>query len=256
MHEAKPLNLHRKLPQAAAPGQSMQTQSGTKGEHIILVQQTLYSAPFLASAQQPNFLICKLAPISADWLRTCSRSVTMQPTPTWARPPSLPRARGRSGGPAACARLGNRTGGRQQSATAEVAPAAPTRLPELSAPAMTWPTTTEMWQRSGTGRPRGKGCQRLSRQAAVSKQPGGVASWAQLDRQSDWQNKQRVDAPSVAVRPAATRQGSQASEMEQHTCWLSGTGKPMRRMAGTQTRSLWARTSRCTGSCRMSASWA
>ena len=52
-------NLYGRLPLAAARGQSLQTQSGTQGEHIFLVQQAFYSAPVLASAQQPNFFNCR-----------------------------------------------------------------------------------------------------------------------------------------------------------------------------------------------------
>ncbi len=64
------------------------------------------------------------------------------------------------------------------------------------------------------------------------------------------------DVPSVPVKPAAFRHAIPASAMEHHTCWLSGTGKPTRHTAGTQTKSPWAQPSRCTGSCKTSASWA
>ena len=63
-----------------------------------------------------------------------------------------------------------------------------------------------------------------------------------------------VDAPSVSVRPATSGQGSSASAMEHQTCWLIGTDMLMRDGAGTQIKSLWAYTSRCTGSNRKSAS--
>ena len=65
-----------------------------------------------------------------------------------------------------------------------------------------------------------------------------------------------LDVPSVDLRPDAQRLGSPASAMEHQTCWLSGTGRPIGGLAGTQTGSLWARKRRCTGLCWMSASWA
>ena len=71
-----------------------------------------------------------------------------------------------------------------------------------------------------------------------------------------WHRHMELDAPSVPMRPDASCQGSPASVLEQHTCWRSGTGKPMRHMAGTQTGLLWAQSSRCIGSCKTSASWA
>ena len=193
----------------------------------------------------------RLAPTSTAWLHTCSKSGTMQPTLTWAAASSHPIAAGRPGGGAACARPGSRTGGRQQSATAQMAPAVPTIAGEPCAPATTWPTTTQRWQRSGTGRPTGKGHQRLSLPAATPKQPGGVASVGS-DGAPLWPAEQEsvpADAPSVPMRPAVSRQGSPASAMEHHTCWLTGTGKPTRHMAGTQTMLFWAQISRCSGSC-------
>ena len=97
----------------------------------------------------------------------------------------------------------------------------------------------------------------MSLQAAAPPQPGGVApvgtDGAHLCLTG---HILRLDAPSVPVRPAAVRQGSPASAMEHHTCWLSGTGKPMQDVAGIQTGSLWAQSRRCTGSCKTSASWA
>ena len=43
--------------------------------------------------------------------------------------------------------------------------------------------------------------------------------------------------PIVCPRgPPPERQGSPASAMELNTCWLSGTGTPMRHMAGTVTQ--------------------
>ena len=72
--------------------------------------------------------------------------------------------------------------------------------------------------------------------------------WAQMECMCELQNKRNWNAPCVPVRPAASlRQGSPASAMERHTCWLSGTGKPMRDVAGTQTSSIWARTRRRSG---------
>ena len=181
----------------------------------------------------------------------------MRPTSTWARSSLGPGAAGRPGGGAACAKLGSHTGGKLQSNIAQMARAAPTMLAEQCALATIWPTTTQRWLRSGTGRPMGTGHQRLSLQAATSRQPGGVApvgtDGAPLCLTGTIMG---LDAPSVPVRPATVRQGSPASVLEPHTCWLSGTGKPMISVAGTQTKSLWPRTRRCTGSCMMSASWA
>ena len=85
----------------------------------------------------------------------------MRQMPTWAASPSLQKVEGRSGGAGACARLGSRTGGRRRSPVGQMATAAPTVLAKQSAPAMTWLTTTQRWQRSGTGRPMGRGHQRL-----------------------------------------------------------------------------------------------
>ena len=181
----------------------------------------------------------------------------MRLTLTWAASPSLLRAGGRSGGAAACARLGGRTGGRQSSAIAQRAPAAPTRLAKQFAPATTWLTTTQRWQRSGTGRPMGKGHQRLWQQAVQARRSGGVASVGTAGPPLCTEDRiMELDAPNVLMRPAALKQGGPASVLEHHTFWLSGTGKPTTCMAGTQTRSLSARTRRCTGSCKMSASWA
>ena len=163
----------------------------------------------------------------------------MRPTPTWAASSLRPRATGRSGGAVACARLGSRTDGRQQSAIVSKATAAPTTLAKQSAPAMIWLTTTQRWQRSGTGRPMGKAHQTLWQQTAILMQPGGVAS-AGTDGAPLWlaEQSQGLGAPGVLVRPAASGHRSPASAVEPHTCWLSGTGKPMGHMAGTQTRSL------------------
>ena len=181
----------------------------------------------------------------------------MQPTPTWAASPSLLRATGRCGGAAACARLGSRTGGRRKSATGHKAKAAPMRLAGQFAPAMTWLTITLRWQRSGTGRPMGEGDQRLWQQAAVSRQPGGVPSVGTDGPPLRLaEHVVGMDAPSVPMRPVASRQRSPASAVERQACWLSGTGKPMRDVAGIQTRSLWVQPRRCTGSCKTSASWA
>ena len=187
-------------------------------------------------------MLSRLAQTSANWLHTCNRSGIMQPMPTWAAGSSRPRVTGRSGGPAACARLGGRTGGRPQSTTVPMAAAAPTRLAEQSAIVMTSLTITKRWQRSGTGRPMGKGHQRMWQHSAIPKQPGGVPS-VDTDGAPVWATEpifEELDAPSVPVRPAASSQASPASPVDQHTCWLSGTGRPMIHMAGTQTRSLWA----------------
>ena len=98
----------------------------------------------------------------------------MRLTLTWAASSLRPRATGRPGGGAACARPGSRTSGKQRSRIAQMVPAVPTRLAEQSAPAMTLPTPTKRWQQSGTGRPMGERHQRLWQQTATAKQPGGV----------------------------------------------------------------------------------
>ena len=163
----------------------------------------------------------------------------MRPMPIWAASPLRLIATERPGGGAACARLGGRTGGTQESAVAPEAPAAPTMLAEQCAPAMIWLTTTQRWQRSGTGRPMGEGRQRLWQQVATAKQPGdvvcvGTAGAPLLTAE----HSQAVDAPDVGVRLAAVRHCSPASAVEHRTCWLSGTGKPMGHMGGTLTGSL------------------
>ena len=80
----------------------------------------------------------------------------MQQMPTWAASSSFLRVGGRSGGAAACATQASRTGGRQESAIAQIVPDAPTMLAEQPAPAMIWPTISQRWQRSGTGTPMGE----------------------------------------------------------------------------------------------------
>ena len=157
----------------------------------------------------------------------------MRPMPTWGGS----TAAGRPGGGAACARLSSRTGGRQPSAIAQMAASALMTVAKQFAPATTWPTTIQKWQQNGTGRPMGKGRQRPWQQAATSKQPGGVASVGTGGAPlcSAEQRSEPLNAPSVPVQPVASRQGSPASVKEHHTCWLSGTGMPMRHMAGTQT---------------------
>ena len=69
------------------------------------------------------------------------------------------------------------------------------------------------------------------------------------------QEDKKVDAPCAPVRPAASSQANPASLLEPGICWLSGVAKPMRHTAGTETGSLWAQPSRCTGLCEMNASW-
>ena len=44
-----------------------------------------------------------------------------------------------------------------------------------------------------------------------------------------------TECPQCARAASRIRQGSPASVKEHHTCWLSGTGMPMRHMTGTQT---------------------
>ena len=180
----------------------------------------------------------------------------MRPMPTWAASPSLPKAKERLGGAAACARPGSRTGGRRASRIAPMAGAAPTMLAKQCAPATIWLTSTQRWQRSGTGRPMGRGHQRLWQQVATAKQPGGVASVGTDGMPLCCPEHVGEDAPSAGVRLAAARQGSPASAMEHRTCWLSGTGKPMGDVGGTQTGLPWVQRRRCTGSSMMSASWA
>ena len=63
----------------------------------------------------------------------------------------------------------------------------------------------------------------------------------------------REDVLSVPLGRAASGHSIPASALEHHTCWLSGTGRFMRDMAGTQTELLWAYTRRCTGFCKTSA---
>ena len=156
---AKLPKLHRGLHQAA---QATQIQSSSTGEHTCLVQQSCNwgkstAAHHLRCLQA--FLRSRLGLTSADWLRTCTRSGTVQPMSTMARLWLHLRGTGKYGGGAACARLSSRTGGRQQSAIAQVAKSAPTMLAEQCAPTMIWPTTSQRWQRSGTGRPAEKGDQ-------------------------------------------------------------------------------------------------
>ena len=190
----------------------------------------------------------RLAPTSAGWLHTCSKSGTMRPTPTWAGSSLRLRAAGRPGGWAAYVRRGSRTGSKRLYNTAQMAADAPTILAKQSVPAMIWPTTTQRWQRSGTGRPMGRGHQRLSlHAAAAAEQSGGVASVG-MDGALLCQTEQmEEDALSVRMRPAVTSHASPASGMERHTCWLSGTGKLIRHTTGAQTKPRWARRGKCTG---------
>ena len=92
---------------------------------------------------------------------------------------------------------------------------------------------------------------------ATPKQPGGVPSVG-TNGVLLWlaERHKGLDALSVPTRPAARRHGIPASAVEHCNCWLSGTGKPISGMAGTQIRSFWAQPSRCTESCKRSASWA
>ena len=71
---------------------------------------------------------------------------------------------------------GSRTGGKRTSKLAQTVLNAPTRLAEQWAPAMTWPTPIQRWQRSGTVRPTENKHQTLWQQAAFSKLPEGAAS--------------------------------------------------------------------------------
>ena len=163
-HPAQELSkLHRRLHQAATLVRFLDRQkNGTQGKHTTVVQDL--SLP-MHSSTSPALLqasvLSRLAQTSANWLRTCKRSGIMRPTPTWAAGSLRPRATGRSGGPAACARLGSRTGGRPQSKIAHLAATAPMMLAEQPALATMWTTITQRWQQSGTGAPMGKGHQRL-----------------------------------------------------------------------------------------------
>ena len=180
-------HLAQKLPkllhQAAAPGKAIQVQISTaQGQHAYLVQlPVIKDLPLHKRCNTtPAFLQAslgsRLAPTSADWLRTCNRSGTMRPTPTWAASSLRPKATGRSGGGAACAGLGIRTGGWRESDIAHWAATAIIGLAKQSAPATIWPTTTQRWQMSGTGTPMGNRHQRVCGQAAQSRRPGGVAT--------------------------------------------------------------------------------
>ena len=179
----------------------------------------------------------------------------MRLRPTWAASSSRLKATGRSGGAAACARPGSRTSGKQVATIAPTAVAAPKRLAEQCAPAVTWLTSTQRWQRSGTGRPMGKGHQHLWQQVATAKQPGGVASVGTAGAPPCSIGYEDLGARNVPMRPAASSQVSPASALEHRTCWLSGTGRPTRHMAGVQTALLWAQDRRRTGSSMTIASW-
>ena len=225
----------------------------TKGFRSFLANHTAAQHQLCLQAHPMSWV----APTSHNWRQTCSGSGTTRPTPTWAASPLLPRVGGRSGGAAACAGLGSRTDGWRESGIATQAAEAPTMLAKQCAPAMTWPTTIQRWQTNGTGRPMGNGHQRLLLQAPPkSKQPGGVTSVGTDGAHVCRKEHKGKDAPSVPVRHAAIGQNSPASVMDPRICWLSGTGKPTRNAACTQTRSLWDTTGRCTGSCKTSASWA
>ena len=223
--------------------------SAALGEHLLLPQQS-------STCLQAN-VRSRLALTLADWLRTCKWSGTIWPMPNGVGSQSSLTAICRPGGAAGSVEQGSRTGGRQESTIAHAATGVLARRGKQCAPATTWPATTQRWQLSGTGRQMGRGHQRLSLQAAALKQPGGVASVGTAGPLV-WQSERSgvMDAPSVPVRPSTSGQGSPASVQEHHICWLSGTGKLMRGMAGTQTKSLWAQLRRCTGPCETSAGWA
>ena len=75
---------------------------------------------------------------------------------------------------------------------------------------------------------------------------------AQMEWGGDEEDK-GLGAQSVLMKPDAIRQGSPASGMERHTCWLSGTMKPTSSRTGTQTESASLLIKRCTRSSGMSA---
>ena len=150
--------LHDRLHLAAAPGKGVQRQiSRTQGKHAYLVRQALGMFPCLRTAARQ--LVClqaslspRLAPLSADWLRTCNSRCP--PGQHHHHSPEQQKilveeqhVQDRAGG---------RTGGKQAFQTAQMAGAAPMMLAEQSAPAMTWLTNTPRWQRSESGRPVGE----------------------------------------------------------------------------------------------------
>ena len=158
--------LHRQLHHAVTLGNAMHgDKDDAQGKYTLAV---LVFEKLSCLSTAAHHLLClqanlrgRMALTSANWLHTCNRSGTMRPTPTWAASPSLPKVGGRSGGAAASARPGSHTGGRHKSLIAQTASAVLTRLAKQCAPATTWPTTTQKWQQSETGRPMGKRHQTL-----------------------------------------------------------------------------------------------
>ena len=124
---------------------SISSCTGTAAQHLLCLQASLGS---------------RMAPTSADWLCTCSRSGTMRLMPTWAASSLRPKAAGRSGGAVVCAKPGSRTDGKRPYKVAQKAPDAPMMLAKQFAPATTWLTAAKRWQQRGTGRPTGKEHQR------------------------------------------------------------------------------------------------
>ena len=169
--------LRRRLHHAATLGRAFHSQtSGSQGKHTCLVQRYWLFRTLACQRTAAHHLLClqanltsRLALTSASWPHTCSRSGTMRLMPSWAASPSAPKMGGRSGGAMACANLASHIGGRQQSAIAQTAGTAPTILAKQPAPATIWLTTTQRWQRSGTGGPTRKGHQRVWQQPAISK---------------------------------------------------------------------------------------
>ena len=79
--------LHTTLHYAATPGKAIRTE--TQGKHAFLCSSPCDSGlvPCTSTAVQQVLFVqaslkTRLAPTSADWLRTCNRSGTMWPTPT------------------------------------------------------------------------------------------------------------------------------------------------------------------------------
>ena len=182
--EAKLPKLHRRLHQAATLGKAIRTQiNSTRGKHTCLVQQPCQCRISACLSMPAQHLLClqanlrsRLAPTSAGWLHTCKRSGTMQPMPTWAAASLRPTVTARSGGGAACARLGSRTGGKRESKIAQMAPDVPMTMVMQCALAPVWPTTTQKLRQNGTGRPTGIKHLRLWQPVAIWRQRGAAAS--------------------------------------------------------------------------------
>ena len=161
--------------------------SRTQGKHAYLMQQSCPLEPFLSSTppllfagkaeEQAGPDISQLAPrLQQEWEHAANAHLgRITITPQSIRTP---------GGGAACARPGSRTGGKRSYKVAQKEPNAPMILAEQCAPVKIWLTVTQRWQESGTGRPTGRGHQRLWQQGSLEVGP----LWAQMERCSDGQN--------------------------------------------------------------------